>query len=146
MLDLRFAIVVPARRVPRLGRNVLERDGEVDVVQVEVVDAPVGELLLDNGLDLFRVVERVPQLGDDEEVFAFYEPLLDGASDTFSALNLVAVVCGSRRVSRGARSEIGASIPKCRGGKSTGCSGLHADFIASRDCVQMRRRPAVAID
>jgi hypothetical protein len=84
----------PPRWVPCLGRNILERDGEVDEVEIEVVDTPVLELLLDNGLDLLLVVECLPKLGDDEEFFALYEALLDGAGDTLAGLDLVAVVCG----------------------------------------------------
>jgi hypothetical protein len=38
----------------------------VDVVQIEVVDAPVCELPLDNGLDLMLLMERIPELGDKE--------------------------------------------------------------------------------
>lgn len=64
----------------------------MDEVEVEVVDAPVCELLFGNGLDLFGVVERVPELGDDEEVFAFYEPFFDGARDALPRFDFVAVV------------------------------------------------------
>jgi hypothetical protein len=39
----------------------------VYVVEVKVVDAPVGKLLADDGLDAFWVVEGVPELADDEE-------------------------------------------------------------------------------
>ena len=60
--QLDFAIsVVPARRVRDRGIDVFQRDGEVHDVQVEVVDAPVRELLLANRLDSFLVVERVPE-------------------------------------------------------------------------------------
>jgi hypothetical protein len=92
MLDLRLAIIVPTRRVTRLGGHVFERDGEVDEVEVEVVDAPVRELLLGDGLDLLGVVERVPQLGDEEEVFALYDAFFNGASDTLARLDFVAVI------------------------------------------------------
>lgn len=63
-------------------------------VQVEVVDVPVGELLAADGLDFVAVVEAVPELGDDEEVLTLDETILDGAGDTLTALDLVAVVCG----------------------------------------------------
>jgi hypothetical protein len=58
--DLALAIVVPAGRVADRGVDVLERDGEVDEVEVEVVNAPVGELLLDDRLYPVAVVEGVP--------------------------------------------------------------------------------------
>lgn len=84
--------VGPAGRVADLGSHILEGDGEVDNVQVEVVNAQVLELLAGNGLDLLLVVEAVPQLGDEEKVLTLDETVLDGASDTLADLNLVAVV------------------------------------------------------
>jgi hypothetical protein len=65
----------------------------VDEVQVEVIDAPVFKLLLANGLDLLAVVEGLPELGNDEEVFALYEAVLDGAGYTLTALDFVSIVC-----------------------------------------------------
>ena len=91
--DLALAVKVPAGRVADRGVDVLEGDGEVDQVEVEVVDTPVGELLADNGLDAVAVVEGVPELGDDEELLALDDALLDGAGNTLAALSLVAVVC-----------------------------------------------------
>lgn len=92
MLDFALAIVEPARRVPCLGGDVLERDGEVDQVQVEVVDAPVGKLLLGDGLNLVIVVEGLPQLGDDEEVRSLYEAVFDGAGNALSGFDFIAIV------------------------------------------------------
>lgn len=89
----------PARRVADRGVDVLEGDGEVDEVEVEVVDAPVGQLAAGDGLDAVAVVEAVPQLGDDEEVLALHQAVLDGASDTLTALLLVAIVCWRKRSS-----------------------------------------------
>ena len=43
----------------------------MDNVEVEVVDVPVCKLFLAYGRDAFRVVEGVPELGDEEEVGAF---------------------------------------------------------------------------
>jgi hypothetical protein len=37
-------------------------------------------------------VERVPELGDEEEVFAFDEAFFDGSGDAFASFFLVAVV------------------------------------------------------
>jgi hypothetical protein len=61
-------------------------------VQVEVVDTQIGQLLAGDGLDLLAVVEAVPQLGDEEEVLALDDTLLDGTSDTLADLDLIAVV------------------------------------------------------
>ena len=90
--DLALAVIVPAGRVADGRVDVLEGDGEVDQVEVEVVDTPVSELLADNGLDAVAVVEGVPELGDDEELLALDDALLDGAGNTLAALLLVAVV------------------------------------------------------
>lgn len=93
VLDLGAGIVdEPAGRVAHRGVDVFYGHGEVDEVQVEVVNAPVGELLAGYGLDLLGVVERVPELGGDEEVFALDEALLDGARDALAALDFVAIV------------------------------------------------------
>lgn len=93
VLDLgALGIVVPTRGVTLLGGNVLERNREVDNPEVEVVDSPVGKLLPGDGLNLIVVVERLPELGDNEEVLALYNALLDGAGDTLTGLDLVAVV------------------------------------------------------
>jgi hypothetical protein len=62
-------------------------------VQVEVVDAPVGQLLPADGPDALLVVEGVPEFGDEEQVGALYEAFVDGAFDTLAGFFLVAVVC-----------------------------------------------------
>lgn len=82
----------PARRV-FLGRvDVFQRDREVNEIQVKVIDAPVGQLLPGDRLDLVGLVERVPQLGHNEEVLTLHNAFLDGASDALAGLNLVAIV------------------------------------------------------
>jgi hypothetical protein len=50
-------------------------------------------LLAADGLDLLTLMERLPELADDEEIFALYEAFLDGASYALTALDFVAVVC-----------------------------------------------------
>jgi len=42
------------------GVDILERDREVDDVEIEVLKAPIRELLLEDWLDALLVVERVP--------------------------------------------------------------------------------------
>ena len=83
----------PAGRVADRGVKVLQCDGEVDDVQVEVIDTPVSELLASDGLDLVSFVEAVPELRDDEELFALDEAVLNGPGDTLAGFDLVAVVC-----------------------------------------------------
>lgn len=92
-----LAVVGEAGRVAHGGVDVFEGDGEVDNVQVEVVDAPVAELLLADRLDSVAVVERVPELGDEEEVFALDEAFLDGAGNTLARLFFIAIVLNRRQ-------------------------------------------------
>jgi hypothetical protein len=94
VLDLALTIDEPAGWVALLRVDILQGDGEVDNVEVEVVNTPVGQLLAADGLDLFTLVEGLPELADDEEVFSLYEAFLDGASYTLTALDFVAVICG----------------------------------------------------
>ena len=94
MLDLALTIDEPAGWVALLRVDILQGDGEVDNVEVEVVNTPVGQLLAADGLDLLTLVEGLPELADDEEVFSLYEAFLDGASYTLTALDFVAVICG----------------------------------------------------
>ena len=87
-----LAVVGEARRVA-LGRvDVFEGDWEVDDVEVEVVDAPVLELLFADGLDPVVVMEGVPEFGDEEEVGAFDYAFFDGAGDALAGFLFVAVV------------------------------------------------------
>lgn len=92
-----LAVVGESGRVAHRRIHVFEGDGEVDNVQVEVVDAPVAELLLADRLDSVAVVERIPELGDEEEVFALDEAFLDGAGDTLARLYFVAIILNQRQ-------------------------------------------------
>lgn len=60
--------------------------------EVEVVDSPVAQLLFADRFDVGVVVEGVPEFGDDEEVGAFAEAVLEGAGDALAAFGFVAVV------------------------------------------------------
>lgn len=56
--DLAVGIVrVPARWVSGLRRNILERNGEMDEVEVELVNTPILELLPADWLNLLVFVE-----------------------------------------------------------------------------------------
>lgn len=118
----------PARWVPCLGRDILQRHREVNDIQVEVVNTPVLELLLGDGLDLLVVVECLPKLGHDEEVLALYETLLDGAGDTLTGFDFVAVIWENRQrllrlISRHLVPMNGANIPSSnKDVKATGTS------------------------
>ena len=81
---------VPHRRV-----DVFQRDGEVDDVQIEVIDAPIRELFLADGTHALFVVERVPELGDEEQLFALHEAVGDGSLYSFAGFFLVAVVAST---------------------------------------------------
>ena len=87
--------VGPAWGVFDGGVDVFEGDGEVDQEQVEVGQTPVAELLAGDFLDDFLVMEAVPELGDDEEVFALDEAVFDGSCDALASFLFVAVVAGA---------------------------------------------------
>ena len=87
-----FAVVGEARWVALRGVDVFEGDWEVDDVEVEVVDAPVLELLFADWLDAVVVVVSVPEFGDEEEVGAFDYAFFDGAGDALAGFLFVAVV------------------------------------------------------
>ena len=57
-----------------------------------VLKTPPLELLAADRLHLVSLVEGVPELGDNEQILALDETLIDGALDTLSALLLVTVV------------------------------------------------------
>jgi hypothetical protein len=61
-------------------------------VEVEIVDSVVLELLLANRFDTLLVVEGVPQLGNDEQLFSLDKAVLDGASEALAGFLFVAVV------------------------------------------------------
>lgn len=85
-------LVVPSRRVADAGINVFERNGKVDQEEIKVVDSVVFKLLLANGTDTLFFMERVPQLGNNEELLALDETVLDGAGETFASFLFVSVV------------------------------------------------------
>lgn len=62
-------------------------------VEVEIVNPPILQLLLADRPDPLAVVERVPELTDQEEVLALDEAILDCSGYTLASLLLVAVVC-----------------------------------------------------
>lgn len=50
----------PARRISHARVNIFQSNGEVDDVQVKVIDTPVGQLFLADGFDALLVVEGIP--------------------------------------------------------------------------------------
>lgn len=91
-LVILLSVESPSWGVADLGVNVFEGDWEVDVEEIEVLNTPVSELLAGNWLDLLLVVEAVPKLGDNEEILALDQTLLDGTGNTLTGLNLVSVI------------------------------------------------------
>lgn len=87
-----LAIVSEAGWVSFRGVDIFEGNGEMDNVKVEVIDAPVLELLFADGLHTVMVVERVPEFGDKEEVGAFHNAFFDGASNALTGFLFVAII------------------------------------------------------
>ena len=104
-------LVEPARGVANVGIDIFESDGEVDDEEIEVVDAPVGQLLSADWLDLLELVERLPELGDDEELLPLHDSVLDSTSDSLSALLLVAIICDSPSCQLSRSSNITSRVP-----------------------------------
>ena len=62
-VDMRLLCVSPPfRRVAFRGVHILERNGEVDEEEIEIVDSPEFELVAGHLGYMFRCVEGVPQL------------------------------------------------------------------------------------
>lgn len=85
--------VGPARGVADSGVDELESDGEVHDEEIEVLNTPVSEHALADGLNMLLLVVSLPELGDNEEILTLDDTLLNGAADTLTALLLVTVVC-----------------------------------------------------
>jgi hypothetical protein len=90
--------IVPSWWVCGRGVDVFERNGEVYNEKVEVIDAPVCELLSAYRLYFVAIVEGVPELADDKEIFALDEALFDRSGNTFSCFFLVAIICGGKKL------------------------------------------------
>ena len=97
-LDGRFGLdelsleIGPARGVG-IGRvDVFEANGEVNVEEVKILDAPPLQLLPYNGFYALLLVESVPQLRGDEYIGAFDDPFFDSAFETLTTFFLVAVI------------------------------------------------------
>lgn len=82
----------PLRRVLGLNGNILEGDGEVDEVEVEVINAPELELVPDELVCALLLVVGVPELRSDENFLALDDSVLDSTSETLTSLLLVSVV------------------------------------------------------
>lgn len=61
-------------------------------VEVKVIHTPILELFPGDWLNLVVVVERLPELGNNEQFLTLYEAVLDCASNTLTSLNFIAVV------------------------------------------------------
>ena len=60
--------------------------------QVEVVNAPIPKLLFADGFDTVAIVKGVPQLGNDEKLFALDNSFLDGACNALTRFDLIAII------------------------------------------------------
>lgn len=85
--------VLPPPGIPELfPGNVLQRDGEVDQVEIDVFESPRFVLGL---CHLQRVLARVvvvPEFGRDEDLRPLHQPVLDGALDPLTGFFFVLIV------------------------------------------------------
>jgi hypothetical protein len=73
--------------------GLVESDGEVDEVQVEVLEAELSKAVIKGGSDVLGSVLRVPELGGDEDVLAL-DALAESSLEGVGNLLLVAVDLG----------------------------------------------------
>lgn len=64
----------------------------MDVVQIEVLKAPPFERLLGDGDNVLAIVEGIPELGDDKEILAFDQAIIDGTLHTLASFLLIRIV------------------------------------------------------
>lgn len=87
-----FSVVREARRVAFGRVDVLQGNRKMHDVEVEVVDPPVLKLLFANRFNTFRVMERVPQLGYEEELLALDDAFLEGSRNALATFDFVSVI------------------------------------------------------
>ena len=90
--DYVFSVVCEAWRVAFRRVDVLQGDREMHDVEIEVIDPPVLKLLPANRFNTFSVMERIPQLRNEEELFPFDYAFLDGSRNALAAFYLVPIV------------------------------------------------------
>lgn len=112
MLNCRFAgLGVGFGRVFDGWVDVSVDDGEVDEVEIDVVDALVLKLAFADRFDALGVVEGVPELGDEEELRAGDEAFVYGARDTEAELRVRCRSLGLRRQGWRRRLVQGMTVP-----------------------------------
>ena len=92
-------IVSPCRGVSDLGGDVLEGDGEVDDVHINVVKLEVAQGFLEGFHNSIGVMVGLPKLGDDEKIFSLDGSSIKNALNSFSNFLLVSVIGSSVKAS-----------------------------------------------
>ena len=93
--DKGWVSVLPLRRILGLNWNELNGEGEVNEVQVQVLNSEVSQTLTASELDMLGAMERIPKLGDNEEVFSCANTLLNGPCNALTNLDFITVVTGA---------------------------------------------------
>mmetsp|Transcript_43176 Transcript_43176/g.109047 ORF Transcript_43176/g.109047 Transcript_43176/m.109047 type:complete len:228 (+) Transcript_43176:465-1148(+) len=107
-------VVRPLGRVARVKVHILQRDGEVDEVQVQLSQAEVFEGTLTSGAHMLACMEGVPQLGRDKHVLALHDTVLDGGGEARPHLLLISIVACA----------VQQTVPNLQGCLDRGCSLL----------------------
>jgi len=84
----------PARRIPHLRIDIRQRDREMNINKVKIVQPPIVKGPLNRG-DNVRAMERRPNFRDNKEIVPFHEPGGNGTGDTLATFLFVAVVLGT---------------------------------------------------
>lgn len=113
-----FRIVSPLRWVSDLGVDVLEGDGEVDDVHINVVELEVAQGFPEGFLNSIGVMVGLPKLGDDEKIFSLDSSGFKNALNSFSNFLLVSVIGSS----------IKASVTSLNGIDNSLCADIVGEF------------------
>jgi hypothetical protein len=62
------------------------------ICEENILKSPPLQLFPDNGFHALLLVEGVPELGNNEEVLALHQALVNGSLDTLARLLLVPVI------------------------------------------------------
>ncbi len=61
-------------------------------IEVKIVETPVYQLFLAAEFDFVILMESVPEFGDDEQFFSFYEAVFDCSCYALAGFDFVSVV------------------------------------------------------
>ncbi len=88
-------IMHPFGRIAFLDRHELQRDGEVDQIEIELLQLQVFERFAACHLDMFGRVKGVPEFRSDPQVITRHQPFADRKRQPFAGLRFIGVIGGA---------------------------------------------------